>query len=106
MESSISKKFSGKFIDIIEQGIKEGVFREDIYPEVVLEGIYALYVSIARSEQYKDLQVSPSDILLNTMGVYFRGFCTENGIESLDEHIIHLKASQKRNYVKKEMVHH
>ena len=32
VELSISKKFSGKFIEIIEQGIEEGVIRDDINP--------------------------------------------------------------------------
>ena len=93
VELSISKKFSGKFIEIIEQGIEEGVIRDDINPEVVLEGIYALYVSIARSQQYKDVQVPLIELMINTIGVYFRGFCTEAGIESLDEHMKKVRAS-------------
>jgi AcrR family transcriptional regulator len=101
VESSISKKFSDKFIEIIEQGIEEKVFRDDIIPELVLEGIYALYVSIVREQHYKNLSASLFEIVLNTMAVYFRGFCTDKGIKVLDKHISQLKNSQKNNALKK-----
>ena len=103
VELSISKKFSDKFIEIIRQGIEEGVFRHDIIPEVVLEGIYALYISIVRQKHYRYLSVSLSEVLMNMIAVYFRGFCTDKGIKILDKHISQFKSSQKNNVLKKEV---
>ncbi|HEY2582835.1 MAG TPA: TetR/AcrR family transcriptional regulator [Mucilaginibacter sp.] len=104
VELSISKKFSDKFIEIIKRGIGTKVFRNDINPELVLEGIYALYVSVVRNqqEQFKNLSASSFEVVLNTMGVYFRGFCTADGIERLDQHIAQCKASQKKKNGKKQ----
>ncbi|HNP23969.1 MAG TPA: TetR/AcrR family transcriptional regulator [Panacibacter sp.] len=101
VESSISKKFSDKFIEMIEHGIVEGVFRKDIVPAIVLEGIYALYVSIVREKQYKLLSASTYEILQNTIAVYFRGFCTHKGITILDRHINQYNATQKSTNPKK-----
>jgi hypothetical protein len=39
----------------------------------------------------KKFQVSPYEILLNTIAIYMRGFCTQKGIQELDEHIKTLK---------------
>ena len=80
---------------MIEHGIVEGVFRKDIVPTIVLEGIYALYVSIVREKQYKLLSASTYEILQNTIAVYFRGFCTHKGITILDRHINQYNATQK-----------
>jgi AcrR family transcriptional regulator len=104
VELSISKKFSDKFIEIIERGIGEKVFRDDIVTGLVLEGIYALYVSIVREQQYKNFSASPLEVILNTMVVYFRGFCTDKGIKVLDKHISQFKTSQKNNALKKEVL--
>lgn len=104
VESSISKKFSDKFIEIIEHGIDEGVFRNDIIPEVVLEGIYALYVSIVREQHYKNVSASLFEVVQNTMAIYFRGFCTDKGIKILDKHIAQLKTSQKNSNSKKQVL--
>jgi AcrR family transcriptional regulator len=103
VESSISKKFSDKFIEIIERGTDEGIFRNDIIPELVVEGIYALYVSIVRQKHYRNLSVSLTEVLISMMAVYFRGFCTDKGIKALDKHISQFKTSQKNNAVKKEV---
>lgn len=104
VESSISKKFSDKFIEIIERGIEEGVFRNDIIPEVVLEGIYVLYVSIVRKQQYKNVSASPFEVMLNTIVIYFRGFSTDKGIKALDKHISQFNNSQKSNSLRKEVL--
>lgn len=102
VESSISKKFSDKFIEIIEKGIEEKVFRDDIISAAVLEGIYALYVSVVRKKQYKNLSVSLHEIFTNTIAVYLRGFCTNKGMKALDKHISQSKIAQKNNILKKE----
>jgi AcrR family transcriptional regulator len=104
VESSISKKFTDKFIEIIEHGMDEGVFRKDIIPALVLEGIYALYVAIVREQHYKNVSVSIFEVLQNSIVVYFRGFCTDKGIKILDKHIAQFNTSQKNNASKKQVI--
>lgn len=86
-EAAIGKKFKARFLQIIQKGIEEGAFRQALIPEVVLEGIFVLYAAIVRTEQFNNFQLSSSDILLNTIAVYIRGFCTEKGVKALDHHI-------------------
>jgi AcrR family transcriptional regulator len=97
VELSISKKFSDRFIEIINQGVEEKVFRNDIIPEIVLEGIYALYVAIVRQTHNRNLSVSLTDVLINMMAVYFRGLCTDKGIKLLDKHISQFIPMQENN---------
>jgi hypothetical protein len=87
VEAAISKKFKQQFFLIIQRGIDQGAFREDIIPQVVLEGIFILYTAIVRTEHFIGFRLSPYDILLNTIANYIRGFCTEKGVQELDEHI-------------------
>jgi AcrR family transcriptional regulator len=87
----VARKFRKRFMKIIQKGIKEGVFKSDILPRVVLEGLLALYNIIPRAGKFKKLIVSPYEMLLNTVGIYIKGFCTTKGIQKLDEHIITLK---------------
>lgn len=64
-------------------------------PGLVLEGIYALYVSLVREQQYKNISASIFEIIQNTMAVYFRGFCSDKGTKILDKHINQFNTTQK-----------
>lgn len=87
IEAAITKKFNQQFLLIIQRGMEEGAFRGDIIPEVVLEGMYVFYRALVRERRFKSFRVSTYDILLNTIAVYIRGFCTASGLRALDEHI-------------------
>jgi AcrR family transcriptional regulator len=90
-EAAISQKIWKQIQQIVQKGIKEGVFREDIHPGPALEGIAVLYQAVARTRGFKRFHISPYEIFLNTIVVYIRGFCTRNGIRHLDKHISTLK---------------
>jgi AcrR family transcriptional regulator len=90
-EAATGQKIWKQIQQIIQKGIKEGVFKKNIYPEVVLEGIAVLYNPVARTGQFKRFRVSPYEIFLNTIVLYIRGFCTRKGIKELDKHISTLK---------------
>ena len=92
-EVAIGSKFGQQFQNLIRKGIKQGVFRDDILPEVAMEGIYILYNAIARTDLFKRFGVSPYEILLNTIALYIRGFCTLKGIQELEEYIATRKPS-------------
>jgi TetR/AcrR family transcriptional regulator, cholesterol catabolism regulator len=87
VEAAIAKKFREQFLGIIQRGMEEGSFRRDIIPEVVLEGIFVLYTAIVRAQHFKGFRISQYEVLLNTIGNFIRGFCTEKGVEELNEHI-------------------
>jgi AcrR family transcriptional regulator len=97
------KRFWKRFIQIIHTGIEEGVFRKDVNPEVVLEGIAVLYLAIVRKGQFKKFGVSPYEILLNTIAPCVRGICTEKGVRQLDKRIAAYDLSGKINVSKEKM---
>lgn len=103
IEVSIGKKFLKKFIQIIQQGIADGVFRSEINVEVVMEGIYILYNETVRSERMKRFRAEPLDILLNMIVIYIRGFCTLKGIQELEEHIEKFKPFGKSKRTKEKV---
>lgn len=86
-EIAIGNKFGQQFQNLIRKGINQGVFKEDILPEVAMEGIYVLYNAIARTELFKRFGVSPYEILLNTIALYIRGLCTLRGLQELEAYI-------------------
>ena len=87
VEVEIANKFWVKLQLLIVNGISEGSFKENINPEVLLEGITTLSVNIGRSEQFKKFKVSHHEIFHNTIENYIRGFCTVKGLIELDAHL-------------------
>ncbi|HYG41278.1 MAG TPA: TetR/AcrR family transcriptional regulator [Cytophagales bacterium] len=104
IEKTVGKKFNDQFIEIIKKGVSDGFFRKGIIPEVVMEGIYLFYNGIARNGQFRNVQVSPLDLLLNTIGIYIRGFCTEKGVQQLDAYILTLKPFGKPLKTRKKLI--
>ncbi|WP_423146232.1 TetR/AcrR family transcriptional regulator [Rubrolithibacter danxiaensis] len=82
-----AEKLWKELIQIVNKGKEEGHIMEDVIAEVVLEGMSILYVSAVRKGDFKKLRLSPNAILLNTLGVYLRGICTEKGIQALDKYL-------------------
>lgn len=87
IETSVGRKFGGHFQKLIMKGIDEGVFRSDIHPGVVMEGIYVLYNSVTRTDLYSRYGVTPYVLTLNTIVNFIRGFCTTEGIAKLEMHL-------------------
>lgn len=90
-EANTGQKIRKQIQKIIKKGIKEGVIKEDISPEVAMEGIAVLYGTVARTKQFKRFHLSPYELFLNTLALYIRGFCTRKGIRQLERHITTLK---------------
>lgn len=87
IELAVGAKFGLLLENLIRKGINAGVFKQDILPEVAMEGIYVLHNAIARTELFKRFNISPYEILLNTITLYIRGLCTPKGIQELEEYI-------------------
>lgn len=87
VEENNNKKFVKYFLLMLKNGVKQGDFRQDIMPEVVLESIFVLFVAAVRKDHFKDFCFSAQEIMLNVFVVLIRGLCTEKGIKVLEEHI-------------------
>ena len=91
LETTKGQEIWKQFQHMVRKGIEEGVFKEDISPEVALEGVSVLYIAVARTKQFERFGMSPYEIFLNTITLSIRGFCTQKGIKEVDEHIRTLK---------------
>ena len=80
------KRFS-KLGELMEKGVKQGYFRNDIVPAMIPEVTSALYSLITRTDQFKKYKLTPGVLIQNTIEAYLRGVCTEKGLKEL-----------KRNY--------
>jgi AcrR family transcriptional regulator len=106
IQSAMGEKFTRQFIHIVQKGIKEGVFQDGIQTKVVMEGIYVLYDAAARTERFTPFRVSPFEVLLNTIVVFIRGFCTTKGIQELEEHIQTFQPFGKSKKTKEKAANH
>ena len=97
VENAIGQKFTQQFLLILQRGIAEGTFRPDILPEVVLQGIFVLYTALVRTERFKGFGLSAHATLLNTIALYIRGFCTDKGLQQLEEHLASLGIAESAN---------
>ena len=86
-ELAVGAKFGMQFKRLIRKGMIEGVFIQEIVPEIVMEGIYVLFNSVARTELFQKFEVTPYQTLLNTITLYIRGLCTLKGIRDLEAHL-------------------
>ncbi len=95
IEEAIGEKFADKLLQIIQKGIYEGVFKDDILPEVVMEGIYIVYDGISRTEKFRNFKASPYEIYLNTIVLNIKGICTPKGLKILEEHMSSTQESER-----------
>lgn len=89
-EALLTKKYKKQLIQIIQRGIAEDLFLHGIITEVIFEAISVLFKAIAREGQFNQFKTTSFDILLNTIAVMIRGFCTPKGLQLLEAHIQHL----------------
>ncbi len=83
-----SDNYRNVMIPLVQSGIAEGYFHSFIRAEVALKGIFTLYTSITRSEDYKNYLGSVNDLFRNLVEVYLRGMCTEKGILEIENQAI------------------
>ena len=70
---------------IIEKGIKEGLFRNDINPDLANRCLYNLGKSIMDNELYPFDQFSRRDVVHNVFINYLRGISTGKGLELIND---------------------
>jgi hypothetical protein len=70
---------------IIENGIKEELFRNDINPDLANRCLYNLGKSIMDNEMYPFDQFSRRDVVQNIFINYLRGISTSKGLELIND---------------------
>jgi len=72
-------------LQVIERGISEKLFREDINPDLVNRCLYSLGRSIMDDKLYPYEQFSRFGVIKNTFINYLRGISTPEGIELINQ---------------------
>lgn len=65
-----------------ERGIAEGLFRSNVYPEIVVNMVTVSMRNAMQSQMYKDFDFK--EIFNNIILTIIRGVCTPKGIEKID----------------------
>ncbi|HKK43670.1 MAG TPA: TetR/AcrR family transcriptional regulator [Bacteroidales bacterium] len=69
---------------VIENGVKEGYFRDDIDPDIVNRGLYLLGQSIVDNELFPYEQFTRHDIIMNIFINYIKGISTQKGLKMIE----------------------
>ncbi len=70
---------------VIEKGIKEGLFRKEINPDLVNRCLYNLGRSIMDNDLYPYELFSRRDVIRNIFFIYLRGISTPNGLDLINK---------------------
>ena len=74
----------GNMEQMIWRGIKEGVFHEDLKPEIIAHFFSKQGESIINNRYLEKFSIS--DIIENIAFTFFRGICTEKGTKIIDNY--------------------
>jgi len=81
------KQFSASFT-LLEKGIAQGIFRNDLRIELVDNFIHEIVSLLHTSERIRAMEPSDKDIFLNIFLPYFRGICTDKGLKLIDKELL------------------
>ena len=70
--------------EVIENGIREKLFRKDVNPDIANRCIYQLGRSIVDNDLYPYAQFSRKDVIRNIFINYLRGISTQKGLDLID----------------------
>lgn len=85
----ISENYGRIMVPLIENGITEGYFNTGLDPQLALKGIWILYASITRGEEYRDYKENPYPLFRDLVEVYIRGMCTSKGLHEIENNPYH-----------------
>ena len=74
------------FTDIIQEGIKNGLFREEVDMNVSWISFQRLYSGITREKIYGHLDLPSPELVKGTVFVFLRGMCTPIGVQELEQY--------------------
>jgi AcrR family transcriptional regulator len=76
--------FKKRIIDIIKEGMDEGVFLPDINPEIIIDVIFTILNALTNKGEFFE-KFSHIDLFKNTVLCYLRGISTPKGIELIKQ---------------------
>lgn len=79
------KKFSASFV-LLEKGIKQGIFRNDLKIELVDNFFHEIISVMHTSDRIRLLNPTSDDVKNNIMLPYFRGICTTKGLTLMEKY--------------------
>ena len=79
------KQFSASYA-LLDKGIREGIFRDDIQIELTDNFMHELITLMESSERIKALNPLPEDMLRSIFLPYLRGICTMKGVDLMDQY--------------------
>ncbi|WP_299532739.1 TetR/AcrR family transcriptional regulator [Ulvibacterium sp.] len=74
------------FNDILQRGIQNGLFRQEVDPNVSWISFQRLYSGITRENVYGHLALSAPVLVKSTVFVFLRGMCTPTGVQKLEQY--------------------
>jgi AcrR family transcriptional regulator len=75
--------FKKHIIGIIEEGITEGVFIQDINPEIIIDVLFTIHDALTNKLEFFE-KIPPVELFKNTALCYLRGISTPKGIELIE----------------------
>lgn len=79
------KEYSASYT-LIDKGMREDIFRQDIQIELVNGFLHELITLMENSERIKALKASSEDMLRSIFLPYLRGICTTKGVDLMDQY--------------------
>ena len=71
-------------IDIIKEGMQQGVFRSDINPDIIIDVIFTIH-RLLIDKEFLFEKYPPIDLFKNTVLCYLRGISTSKGLEMIEQ---------------------
>lgn len=91
LEKRVEEKVGGifwmEFLHLIQKGIDDGLFMENILPDVVMESIAILYGSAVRTDQFHKFHITADQSFLNTVALIIRGICSSRGLIVYEQYV-------------------
>jgi len=78
------ESFKEHIIDIIKEGIEQGVFLPDINPYIIVDVIFTIHQLLTSKQEFFE-QYPPIDLFKNTTLCYLRGISTPKGLELVEQ---------------------
>ena len=78
------ESFKTYIINIIKEGMEEGVFLSDINPEIIIDVIFTIHDALTNKLEFFE-KYSPVELFKNTALCYLRGISTSKGIELIEQ---------------------
>ncbi len=79
------KEFSASY-RLLEKGIKEGIFRKGLRIDLVDNFLHEVINLMHNSERIRMMNPQGPEVLDNIFLPYFRGLCTQRGLELMDKY--------------------